>query len=140
MAWVKNGGGKVPDSRFIEQIALDRGLANAVVADRIARMLLRSGNFNGGTVYPYGAAMQELLDAPTQCFYQLNGAFNRVRGQIDDAIRFEIANPGAEAAGGLFRPTVDRHPFDASPCAMVDIRLPLPTAHTQHRVAGFNQT
>src|SRR5438477_650897 len=46
---------------------------------------------------------------------------------------------GLKLAAGFLRDAVDGHSFDLSPRAMVDIRLPLPTAHTQDRVTGFNQ-
>jgi hypothetical protein len=98
------------------------------------------GTSVAGTVNPDGAAVEELQDASAQRFDKLDGAFDRIRGQIDGAVGFEVADPQAEPSGRFFGGAIDGHSFDFFPGVVLNIWLSLAAAHTDDGVAGLNQT
>jgi len=71
-------------SRFIEEILLDLGLFNSVVAKRLALRSLTIWTRRWYSMHPQRSAMNEMLNAVTESIDDVRRGFRLEADQVDD--------------------------------------------------------
>ena len=126
-------------ARLPEQQLLDGGLGGAVVAERVARLVLSHRHRLGSAVHPDRAAVHQVGVAAGQRVDQLLGGLGGEAHQVDHSVHAEIRDAAAEATFAVLGGAVDDDPLDLFPLRCVDVRLLLTAAESHHVVAGGDQ-
>jgi len=140
MTEMQSRGRESVSARFVQQICLDRGLLDAIVANGTAWLRLRGGHLNAITVGPDRAVKQVMLYLASQCLHQMLSAFQRKADHINDNIGLEIANLLPKRPVLIFSNTIQRDLADGIPGCVWLVRVALPAANRRHLVPRSNQT
>ena len=139
MAGMNDGRREAAAAGGIEQEGLDRGLLDAVLAERTARGGLGGGDGDGMAVDPDRAAVEEVGDTAAERVDEMLGARQREADHVDDDVRAEVADLRAERAGDLGRVAVDDHGLDRIPRRVRAVGLPLAAGDVDHLVPGGDE-
>jgi hypothetical protein len=99
---MQDRGGEPRHSSFPQQVDLDGGFLNAVVAERSPRCFLGGGNLDTRPVDPDGAAVKKMLKLAAKRFHQVARAFNGKADQIDHHVGTQITDLLSELTRKFF--------------------------------------
>jgi hypothetical protein len=125
--------------RLAMQQFLDRDFADAVLAVPGARFVLGDRHPGRAPVHPDGAAVQQQRTGRSQCLDELPGRLGREADQVDDRVRAQAGDPGAERAGRVLGLPVRDDPLDRTPLGRAVIRLATAPAHRDDLIPGPDQ-
>jgi hypothetical protein len=112
VAGVQHDARDAAAARLVVEQLLDRGLADAVVAHRRARFVLRDRHAVNGPVDPDRAAVQEQRADRPQRLDEPTRGLGREAHEVDDDVGLHRRDPGAERAGRVLGIPVDDDPVD----------------------------
>jgi hypothetical protein len=139
MARMEHRRGEARPPRFFEQVLLDGRLADAVFAERLARLGLVRRHLHAMPVHPDRATMQEVADLAPERLDQLARALGREADQVHHRVGGQGADLRGEVAGALGGGAVHRELPHRFPRGVRAVRLaPLP-ADGDDLVPGFRQ-
>jgi len=140
VAGMHDGGRKAGQPRLAQEVVLDCRLLRAVVAKRMAWLLLCGRNHGTGAMHPDGASVKEMLDLSFEGLDNMAGAVERETDHVDDDVRIIVVDRAAEGAVALaFRP-VHHDGSHRTPGGMVVIRLAAAAADGDHVVSRLYQS
>ena len=122
---------------FMKEIVLDSLFADAVVAEGLAQGILGGRNFDGVTMDPDGATVEEVAALAIECLDELTGAVRRVTGEVDDGVGVESEDAFAEGASGFFCYAVEVNIPDVGPRGVIVVGLPFSSANAENCIAGL---
>ena len=136
---MKHRGWKTAQASLAEQEALDRRLLHAVLAEGIARLLLRRGHHRGVAMHPDRPAGEEVLHPAPQRLDDVRGAGQREADEVDHHVGLQGRDLPAEAPRLLLPVPVHRHALDRAPGAGETVRLALSPGHDHDLVALLDE-
>src|SRR5579871_3187990 len=86
------GGRESVAARLVQQIGFYVCLLDSIVAEGMTGLFFGGWDLHAWTMYPDRAAVQEVLDLPTQRIDELSRAVQRKRDHVDHDIRFQIVD------------------------------------------------
>ena len=107
MARVKNRDRESGVFPLLDQIALNRGLPNTIVAKRTTRPVFSGGNDGAVSMHPDRPAMQEMAYTAAERLHQLLGALQAIACKVDHGLGHSLGDAFSKCAVLLFRDPVE---------------------------------
>ena len=117
-----------------------RRLLHAVLAERLARVVLRHRHLAADAVPPDGAAVDEVVDVPAEPLDERAGRLGGEAHHVDHHVGLEVADVMREHALGVLGLAIDGDLKDRFPRGVVDVRSSDAATQADHLVAGSNQS
>ena len=121
------------------QVSLNRGLADAIVADGLAWLVFSDGNRSRPAMNPTRAAVEEVLEPALQRFHQMLRALQSEADHIDDDVGLQRLDLGAKAACGFLVSAVHLYAAYGLPCPVRLVGVALSAAHDRDIVASLDK-
>lgn len=139
VAGMQNRGRKGMPPCLIHQVGLDSRLLDAVFAEWATRLRLNGWDNDAGTVDPDRTTREEMLHTAGESLDQMLGALQREADHVDDHIRRQSGDLGAEDPQHLLHLAISNDGRHRAPGFMRQVWFPLGPADDRDLMSGFHE-
>src|SRR5450631_3449641 len=139
MARMNHGDRKTSFRSLLKEPCFDSSFPNAVVAKRMARLVLGCGNGAAVSMHPYRSAMEQVCCAATKSIRQLLRALQVITREVDYCVGLGLSYSFSERVSLFLRRTVEAKIVNRVPRRVSAIRLPHFATDTRNRIARLGQ-